>query len=135
MIRVVPDTNVVVSALLQPLGPPAQVLTLALSGSLQLCVSGAVYAEYEEVIRRPRFGRSNDVIAGILQAIREHGIWVRPTVQVTACSDPDDDILLECAQAAKAEYLVTGNLRHFPASWEGTRIVTPRWLADNLAIG
>ena len=58
MIQVVLDTNIMVSALLQPLGPPAQVFTLAIGGSLQLCVSGKVYAEYEEVISRPRFRTS-----------------------------------------------------------------------------
>ncbi len=57
MIRVVLDTNIIVSALLQPLGPPAQVFLLAIGASIQLCVSGNVYAEYEEVIRRPRFRR------------------------------------------------------------------------------
>ncbi len=124
MIRVVLDTNIVVSALLQPLGPPAQILTLAIGGSVQLCVSGSVYAEYEEVIHRPRFRRSEEIIAGALQAIREKGLGVRPTERVTACSDPDDDIFLKCARAAKAEYLVTGNLKHFPVSWAGSRIVT-----------
>jgi putative PIN family toxin of toxin-antitoxin system len=133
MIRVVLDTNIVVSALLQPLGPPAQVFLRTLSGSLLLCVSGNVYAEYEEVINRPRLRRSADVIAATLRAIREKGIWVRPTEHVQACSDPDDDIFLECAQAASAHYLVTGNLRHFPVSWAGSRIVTPRWLLDNLS--
>jgi predicted nucleic acid-binding protein len=49
---------------------------------------------------------------------------------VRACSDPDDDIFLECAQAARADYLVTGNLRHFPEAWESTRIVTPRRLLE-----
>ena len=39
-------------------------------------------------------------------------------------------MFLECAQAARAEYLVTGNLKHFPATWEGTRIATPRHLLD-----
>jgi hypothetical protein len=57
MIRVVIDTNILVSALLQPSGLPAQVIVLALSGSVQMCVSGDVYAEYEEVISRPRFQR------------------------------------------------------------------------------
>jgi putative PIN family toxin of toxin-antitoxin system len=133
MIRAVFDTNIVVSALLQPLGPPALVLMLALSGSIQLCVSGSIYAEYEEVINRPRFRRSADVIAATLQAIREKGVWVRPTEHVKACWNPDDDIFLECAQAARAEYLVTGNLKHFPVSWAGSRIVTPRWLLDNLS--
>jgi len=39
-------------------------------------------------------------------------------------------LLLECAQAARADYLVTGNLKHFPTSWTETRIVTARWLLD-----
>ena len=133
MIRVVLDTNIIVSALLQPLGPPAQVLMLALGGSIQLCVSGSVYAEYEEVTSRPRFQRSEDIKAGALRAIREQGVWVRPTERVTACTDPDDDIFLECAVAAKADYLVTGNLKHFPTSWAGSRVVTPRSLLDSLS--
>jgi putative PIN family toxin of toxin-antitoxin system len=116
MIRVVLDTNILVSALLQPLGPPAQVLMLALGGSIQLCVSGSIYAEYEKVISRPRFQRSEDIIAGTLEAIRQKGVWARPSERVTACSDSDDDIFLECAQAAKADYVVTGNLKHFPVS-------------------
>jgi putative PIN family toxin of toxin-antitoxin system len=135
MIRVVLDTNIIVSALLQPLGPPAQVFVLALGGSIQLCVSGIIYAEYEEVIRRPRLKRSGDIVAATLDAIREKAVWVRPTERVQACTDPDDDIFLECAQAAKADYLVTGNLRHFPTTWSGTRIVTPRWLLDSLPAG
>lgn len=45
MIQVVLDTNIIVSALLQPAGPPAQILILALNGGIQLCVSGGIYAE------------------------------------------------------------------------------------------
>jgi putative PIN family toxin of toxin-antitoxin system len=124
--RVVLDTNIVVSALLQPLGPPAQVFLLAVSGSIQLCVSGNVYAEYEDVIRRPRLRRDESVITAMLHSVREKGLWVRPTEAVRACADPDDDIFLECAQAARAAYIVTGNIRDFPASWRDTRIVTAR---------
>jgi predicted nucleic acid-binding protein len=50
-----------------------------------------------------------------------------------ACSDPDDDIFLECAQAARAHYIVTGNLRHFPAKWADARIVTARQFLDALS--
>lgn len=85
------------------------------------------------MIRRPRLRRSPEIIAGALQAIRDAGFWVRPVKPVKACSDRDDDIFLECAQAADAEYLVTGNLKHFPPSWIGTRIVSPRWLLDHLS--
>jgi predicted nucleic acid-binding protein len=94
--------------------------------------AASIYAEYEEVISRPRFQRHPDVIAGALGAIREKGIWVRPSQIVRVCSDPDDDAFLECAEAAGAAYLVTGNLKHFPPAWAGARIVTPRWLFDNL---
>jgi putative PIN family toxin of toxin-antitoxin system len=130
MIRIVLDTNIIVSALLQPLGPPAQVLLMAVDGSIQLCVSASVYAEYEEVIRRPRLRRDENTITGTLYFIREKGLWVRPTEAVGACADPDDDIFLECAQAARADYLVTGNPKHFPTSWTNTRIVTPRRFLD-----
>jgi predicted nucleic acid-binding protein len=83
MIRVVLDTNVMVSALLQPL--------------VQLCVSGDVYAEYEEVVRRPRLARDEEVITSTLQMVREKSFWVKPTETIKACSDPDDDIFIECA--------------------------------------
>ena len=133
MIRVVLDTNIVVSALLQPLGPPAQVFLLTVSGSIQLCVSGKVYAEYEDVIRRPRLRRDESVITATLHSVREKGLWVRPTEAVRACADPDDDIFLECAQAARAAYIVTGNIRDFPASWRDTRIVTARRFLEILS--
>jgi uncharacterized protein len=96
----------------------------------QLCVSGDVYAEYEEVIRRPRLNRTDSEIAATLRAIRENGLWVTPTETVRACFDPDDDIFLECAQAAAALYLVTGNVKDFPATWGNTKIVTPRQFLD-----
>ena len=133
MIRVVIDTNIIVSALLQPLGPPAQVFLLAVSGSIQLCITGEVYAEYEEVIRRPRFRRDECVIIAALGSIREKGFWVRTTETVRACADPDDDIFLECAQAARAAYLVTGNTKHFPATWHETRIVAARHFLEIIA--
>ena len=130
MIRVVLDTNVIVSTLLQPLGPPASVFLLVAGGVVQLCISGNVYAEYEEVIRRPRLARDEEVIAAMLQTVREKGFWVRPTETIRACSDADDDIFLECAHAASADYLVTGNLKHFPSSWASTLVVTPRRFLD-----
>jgi putative PIN family toxin of toxin-antitoxin system len=93
-------------------------------------VSGDIYAEYEEVIRRPKFTRTETVIEHALRDIRQNGIWVKPSEKVHACSDPDDDIFLECAQAARAHYLVTGNLKHFPVRWADAQIVTARQFID-----
>jgi len=114
MIRVVLDTNILVSALLQPLGPPAQVFELAIGGVIQLCVSGDIYAEYEEVIRRSRFQRSGDVICGVLEAIREKGYWVRPTETVQACTDSDDDVFLRVRAVRRGTIRGDRELKAFP---------------------
>jgi predicted nucleic acid-binding protein len=45
---------------------------------------------------------------------------------VNACTDPDDNVFLECAQAAAAHYLITGNAKHFPAAWGSTQIMSAR---------
>jgi putative PIN family toxin of toxin-antitoxin system len=125
MIRVVLDTNIILSALLNPLGPPAQIVLSAADRSVELCVSGDVYAEYEEVIHRPALRLSAAAIAAMLRWIRENALWVRTPERVQACDDANDNVFLECAQAAKAHYLVTGNLPHFPARWGDTRVVLP----------
>jgi putative PIN family toxin of toxin-antitoxin system len=134
MIRVVLDTNVVVSALLQPQSAPSRAFLMTIAGTMvQLCVSGDVYAEYEEVIQRPKFNRSEAVIEQTLRTIRQNGLWVKPSESVRVCSDPDDDIFLECAQAARAHYLLSGNLKDFPVKWAQTQIVTPRQFLDAMA--
>jgi uncharacterized protein len=80
MIRVVLDTNILISALLQPGGLPARTFLTVFAGTkAQLCVSGDIYAEYEEVIRRPKFNRSDKVIEHALRAIRQNGFWVKPS--------------------------------------------------------
>jgi predicted nucleic acid-binding protein len=60
-------------------------------------------------------------------------LWVKPSESVRVCSDPDDDIFLECAQAARAHYLLSGNLKDFPVKWAQTQIVTPRQFLDAMA--
>jgi putative PIN family toxin of toxin-antitoxin system len=125
---VVLDTNIVVSAMLTPQGPPARVFFMALQNQyIQLCVSAEVFAEYEEVLNRPKFNFTVDAIEAALGSFRERGFWVKPTGKVSICDDPDDDIFLECAEAAAADYLVTGNRGHFPGEgWGRLKIVTAR---------
>ncbi len=70
----------------------------------------------------------------VLQLLATIAVHVSPTASVRACDDPDDDIFLECAEAAEADFLITGNLKHFPKDrrWKNTRIVTSRELLDIL---
>jgi putative PIN family toxin of toxin-antitoxin system len=126
MIRVVLDTNIVVSALLRSGGLPEAVFNLAVDCNVQLYISELIMAEYEDVLRRPRLDIHPDKVTKALARIREAGLLVTPTSSVTAASDPDDNIFLECAQAASAGYLVTGNRRDFPDEWAGTKVVTAR---------
>src|SRR5277367_3487913 len=97
MIRVVIDTNVVISAVLRSGGLPEAVFNLAVDRRVQLYVSDAILAEYEDVLRRPRLDIHPDKVTLALTRIGEAAISVAPTERVTACSDPDDNIFLECA--------------------------------------
>ena len=54
----------------------------------------------------------------LLQLIKNHSHTVAPTRRLEATSDPEDNMFLECADAAPADYLVTGNQKHFPRFWE-----------------
>lgn len=135
MIRIVLDTNVVVSATLRPDGLPNAILGLGLNRTIQLCVSPPVLAEYEEVLARPRLKIQPEKIVSAMSMIRDVSFHVDPAFAVTAASDPDDNIFLECAQAADANYLVTGNQVDFPAAWGSTLIVTPREFIGIIAGG
>lgn len=107
---------------------------LALGNTVQMCLSGSIFAEYEEVLRRPRFRFTEATIRSALETIRVNAYWVRPAESVRVCSDPDDDIFLECCQASSAGYLVTGNLSDFPIQWLGPRVVSPRSFLEITAI-
>lgn len=125
--RVVLDTNVLVSAFLKKGSAPAAILTLHERGNLAMCVSPAVMEEYEEVLRRDRFQAVGGRAIAYLKKARKRFIWVVPGERIMAAkNDPDDNMFLECAVASGADYLVTGNVRHFPPKrYRGILIVTP----------
>jgi putative PIN family toxin of toxin-antitoxin system len=126
MVRVVLDTNIVVSAMLRSAGFPEAALSMAMRGIVRLCISEPVLAEYQEVLNRPKFRIDSRKVATALARIREAGVMVSPSIRVKACIDPDDNIFLECAESGEANYLVTGNTAHFPDVWKKTKVVTPR---------
>jgi len=126
MIRAVLDTNVVVSAHLVAQGRQALIVELGLGRAFEWIVSEPLLAEYEEVLRRPRFGLRPESVARSMGAIREVVRLVSPHRKLTVTTDPDDNLVLECALEGGANYVVTGNLRHFPAKYRNIRIVSPR---------
>jgi uncharacterized protein len=130
MTGVVLDTNVLVSANLSDEGLEAFVVSLALSGRLTLFASEPILAEYERVLNYPRLKFLPAQIASFLKLVRQASTIVSPTAAVTAARHEPDNRFLECAEAASADFLVTGNLKHFPARWKTTRIVNSRQLLD-----
>ena len=72
-------------------------------------------------MRRPKFKLDPVVVDAFLKAVAITAAFVKPTTRrILAALDPDDDMFLECAFAAEADYLVTGNLKDYPADpWSG----------------
>jgi uncharacterized protein len=133
MIQVVIDTNVVVSANLVAAGPSAAIFLLATNQKLiQMCVSPVVMAEYEEVLRRPRLKFSSEKIDATLELIRSTGRLVHPTRTLKISEHESDNRFYECAEAAKAGYLITGNTEDFPKDHGPTKIITPRDFLDQI---
>ncbi|HUK32098.1 MAG TPA: putative toxin-antitoxin system toxin component, PIN family [Candidatus Acidoferrum sp.] len=125
-LRLVLDTNIVVSAALKPDGLQRTVLLLAMTPPARLFVSAPILAEYRTVLSRPEFKIRKGLRQQFLQRIANRSHRIPPARRIQAASDPDDNIFLECADAARADYLVTGNQRHFPSFWKQTKIVTSR---------
>lgn len=132
-LRLVVDTNIVVSAVLKPEGLQRFVLLAATTKPASLFVSDDILREYEVVLHRPELRLRKGLRSRLLQFIKNNSRKVHPKNSIRAAIDPDDDKFLECAEAARADYLVTGNLRHFPRYWKGTKIVSSREFADIIA--
>lgn len=126
MIRIVLDTNVLVSAMLSRHGNEALVLRLARSGNFLACVSAQILDEYDRVLRRPAFRLPVASVEELLHYLRTECLLVAPQAAVNASPHEADNRFLECAQAAGANFLVTGNKRHFPKEWKGTQVVNAR---------
>jgi len=125
-LRLVIDTNVLVSAAIKPAGLQRTVFLIAISKPARLYVSQPILEEYSEVLARPELRIRKGLRLQLLQLIKNHSHTVVPTRQIEATGDPADNIFLECADAARADYLVTGNQKHFPRFWKKTKLVTPR---------
>jgi uncharacterized protein len=135
VIRAVIDTNVVVSGLLTPAGNEALILLGIHQGLVRPCFSEEILEEYADVLARPKFAFPADEIAALLAMFRQRGELIVPKPSAAVSVDPGDTKFLQCAETAQADYLVTGNKRHFPeASYGVTRVVSAGELLDWVAL-
>ena len=135
MLKAVLDTNVVLSAHLNLEGPSKVILDLVFARFFRCFVSNPLLEEYEEVLKRPRFGRDAREIARSLRLMRNAAIFVVPRKKLEITRDPDDNKVLECALEARVDYVVTGNIRDFPERFQDIRIIPPRRFMTLLASG
>ena len=142
--RVVVDTNVWVSAVLNPAGPPAKVPAALSHGTFTLVTSEPLLAELAEVLARPRFAQRYGVtgsdISSLLGLLRERAEVIPVTGTVRLCRDPDDDVVIETARNGAADTMVSRD-DDLKRDWElvrllaaeGIEVLSVRQFLDRLA--
>ena len=133
-LRIVLDTNVLVSALMGGGGPPDEVVQLVLRHEALLLIDSRIIAEYDEVTARPKFSFTKERRFEVLDALIAIAEPVIASPLRLSLPDPDDRLFIEVAVAGAADYIITGNARHFaplPVSLN-VQVRTPRQLMDEL---
>lgn len=135
--RIVLDTNVLVSGLRSPGGPPGRILDLITLGRVVVIYDDRIIAEYRDVLARPKLRLEPVETEAILELIERDGILLAAPPLAIEIPDPKDLPFLEVAVAGHADALVTGNHRDFvPARASvSVPILAPvaflaRWLAE-----
>ena len=109
--RAVIDTNVWVSAVLNPHGAPAQVMDAFRKARFIVMLSQPLLDELQQVLARPRLSRrlaySTQMVQELVELLRARAVWVKIHGDISICRDPHDNMVLETAILGKAEYLVT----------------------------
>ena len=114
--KIVLDTNVVVSGLLTPFGPSGEIVRMVSAGRLILHYDPRILLEYRDVLYRPKFQFDREQVDTLLEFIKQNGQLVSTLPLKTRLPDPDDEPFLEVAIAGKVRCLVTGNKSHYPSS-------------------
>jgi len=125
-VRVVLDTNILLSGLLSPYGAPGELVRLVAMGALQVCYDARILAEYREVLLRPLFPFTQTQVEALLDQVKAGGLIVGARPLPAPLPDPDDEVFLAVALAGPAQHLVTRNTRHYPVkSRQGVQVVSP----------
>ena len=111
--RVVLDTNVLVSALMSPLGNPAKIYKMFFTGALVLVYNESILMEYDDVSHRPYLRISSEGADKVINAIKQYCEHVESISSTFPIIDEDDRTFYDAAKGSDAN-LVTDNTRHYP---------------------
>jgi len=125
--RVVVDTNVIVSALLNTNGAPAKVLSLILNGIVQILYDNRIIFEYADVLSRKGFGFNTNMVNDLIGYFKYDGEFVNADHTVVQFQDEADKKFYEVHKSGSAQYLITGNIKHFP---KDDTVISPREFLD-----
>lgn len=135
MQRIVIDTNVIVSSLIQRGYSNLIINNLFIEQKFQLCISDELLAEYYEVLARPKFSKFQDFFIraeALLVEIEAKATKYIPTITLNLIADDDDNMILELADKCLANFVITGNSKDFTFStYRKTKIVTPKQYWNN----
>ena len=135
MQRIVIDTNVIVSSLIQRGNPNLIINDLFIDQKFQLCISQELLAEYYEVLARPKFSKFPDFFIraeALLVEIEAKSTKYIPTITLDLILDDDDNMILELADECLADFVITGNTTDFTfPTYKKTKIVTPKEYWEN----
>ena len=124
--KIVLDTNVLVSGLLYPFSSSGEIIRMVASGDLQICYDARILYEYKDVLLRPKFSFDPEDVHDSLYQIETCGFIVAATPLAKRLPDPNDEPFLEVALTGRVEYLVTGNQKHYPkAKRQKMTIISP----------
>jgi len=135
MQKVVIDTNVIVSSLIQRSYPHRIIFDLFIEDKICLCISPPLMAEYYEVLGRSKFAQFPEFTARaktVLANIEIKAINYQPRLSLNLISDKDDNKILELADICEADFIVTGNMNDFTfPRYKQTKIITPKDYWEN----
>jgi len=121
--KAVMDTNVIVSALLVPSGISGGILFSFLNRKFTLVYDNRILAEYIEVCKEGRLKINQELIGPIIDFIKKEAFFCPSTSVAKPFVDEGNKKFYEVFISSGADYLITGNLKHFP---KDNRIVSPR---------
>ncbi len=136
MIKVVIDTNTLISALGWKEGIPAQILGLCLDKKIKMFLSLDILDEIEDVLSREKFSfLDREMKKEFIMLLKELAEIVTPEISIYAVKDdPDDNIILECAVSCNADYIISGD-RHLlkMREYKGIKIISPAEFLEIIA--
>jgi putative PIN family toxin of toxin-antitoxin system len=125
--KVVLDTNVIVSALLVIPSLPSKILNLVLDKAITIVYDNSIMAEYIDVLNRKELKINKEAIKLVIDSLSRDGEYINAIPLNTRFIDETDKKFYEVYKAGKARYLITGNLKHYPYE---KGIVAPRKFLD-----